>query len=244
MSRYVLVKSVVFLFVLLLPASRSCYGQALWGKSASERSMMKHLRDIATYARYLRADCEESLTPAAAVLLDSLNREVDNILTEMPLYLKAAWELMPPDGSDDHRRAVENYNQILLWFDTAMLAKNAPSDIHLFNKIADTLGRTLAFIREDARLKYIANRLGKELVRVHVRITDPAGAEQPGYHVYVRPYISSGAAQIIAFDPLHGDISAGWKICWIEKDERRLQEQCWRVKSDDASTHQLVFILK
>jgi hypothetical protein len=244
MNRYILLKSVVFLFVLLLPASRVCEGQAQWGKSPSERNLMKHLREIANYARYLREDCEESLIPAERVLLDSINRQAGDMLTKVPQYLKAAWEASPPDGSDEHRKAVDNYNQILLWFDTAMLAENAPSDIPLFNKIVDTLGKTLAFISEDVRLKYLASRSGKELVKVQVKVTGPAGTEQPGYHVFVKPYISSGPTQITAVDPLNGNVSAGWKLCWIEKDGQRLQQQQWRVNSVDTSTHRLVFILK
>lgn len=205
---------------------------------------MKHLREIASYARHLREDREDALSPAAREQLDSINNHVNDILVTMPKSFQAAWQLSPPDGSEDYRKTVDNYEQILLWFDTAMQVKNAPDDVQLFSKIADTLGKTLAFIREDVQLQYVACGLGRELVPVDVKVTDAAGMEQSGYQVFVKPYISSNPSLITAFNAAPRDIPAGWKLCWIEKDERLLQQQEWRVRSNDTSTHQLVFILK
>lgn len=244
MNRYIFLKSVIFLFVLLLPASRCCEGQELWGKTPSERNLMKQLREIASYARHLHDDCEDALTPAAKEQLDSINKQVNDILTLMPKSFQAAWQLSPPDGSEAYRKTIGNYDQILLWFDTAMQVLNAPNDVHLFNRIADTLGKTLAFIREDVQLQYVAGSLGKELVPVDVKVTDAAGMEQSGYQVFVKPYISANPALVTTFNTAPKDIPAGWKLCWIEKDDKPLQQQEWRVKSNDTSTHHLVFILK
>lgn len=244
MNRYIFLKSVIFLFVLLLPASRFCEGQALWGKTPSERNLMQQLREIASYARHLRDDCEDALTPAAREQLDSINSQVNDILTIMPKSFQIARQLSPPDGSEAYRKIIGNYDQILLWFDTAMQVLNAPNDVHLFNRIADTLGKTLAFIREDVQLQYIAGSIGKELVPVVVKVVEAGGKEQSGYQVFVKPYISFNPALTTRFDRVSKDIPAGWKLCWIEKNDRPLQQQEWRVKSNDTSTHHLVFILK
>jgi hypothetical protein len=205
---------------------------------------MKHLREIASYARHLCNDREDALHPAAREQLDAINNQVNDILVILSKSFQAARQLSPPDGSEDYRKTIDNYEQILLWFDTAMQVKNAPNDIQLFNNIADTLGKTLAFIREDAQLQYMAVGLGREQVQVDVKVTDAAGAAQPGYQVFVKPYISSNPSLITMFNTAPKDIPAGWKLCWIEKDQRRLQEREWRVKVNDTSTHHLVFILK
>jgi len=244
MNGHILLKHVILLFVLLLPVPSCCEGQGLWGKTPSERNVMKQLREIASYARHLRDDCEDSLSPAAQEQLDSINNQVNAILAVMPKSFQAAWQLSPPDGSEDYRKTVENYDQILLWFDTAMQVKNAPNDVHLFNRIADTLCKTLLFIREDVQLQYIAGSLGRELVPVDVKVRDAAGTEQYGYQVFVKPYISSGHSLVTRFDTASKDIPAGWKLCWIEKNDKPLQQQDWRVKGNDTSTHHLVFILK
>jgi hypothetical protein len=244
MNGHILLKHVILLIVLLLPVPSICKGQALWGKTPSERNLMKQLREIASYARHLSDDREDALSPAAREQLDSINSQVNDILLILPKSFEAAWRLSPPDGSEDYRKTVSNYEQILLWFDTAMQVKNAPNDIQLFSKIADTLGKTLAFIREDVWLQYVACGLGKELMQVDVKVTDAAGMEQQGYQVFVKPYISSSPSLITMFNTAPKDIPAGWKLCWISKDERCLQQQQWRVKGNDTSTHHLVFILK
>lgn len=244
MNGHILLKHVILLSVLLLPVPSCCEGQGLWGKTASERNVMKHLREIASYARHLRDDCEDSLAPAAKEQLDSINNHVNDVMVVMPKSFQAAWQLSPPNGSEDYRKTVENYDQILLWFDTAMQVKNAPNNIQLFSRIADTLCKTLAFIRDDVQLQYVAGSLGKELVPVDVKVKDAAGIEQSGYRVFVKPYISSDPSLITMFSMAPKDIPAGWKLCWIEKDDKPLQQQEWRVKSNDTSTHHLVFILK
>jgi len=244
MNGHILLKHVILLIVLLLSVPSCCEGQALWGKTPSERNLMKHLREIASYARHLSDDREEALSPAAQEQLDTINSQVNDILTVMPNRFQAAWQSSPPDGSEDYRKTVDNYEQILLWFDTAMQVKNAPNDIQLFGKIADTLGKTLAFIREDVRLQYVACGLGKELVQVDVKVRDAAGTEQLGYQVFAKPFISSDPSLITAFNTDPKDIPVGRKLCWIAKDQRCLQQQEWRVKSNDTSTHHLVFILK
>jgi len=205
---------------------------------------MKHLREIASYARHLSDDREDALSPAAREQLDTINSQVNDILVILPKSFEAAWHLSPPDGSENYHKTVSNYEQILLWFDTAMQVKNAPDDTRLFGKIADTLGKTLAFIREDVRLQYVACGLGKERMLVDVKVRDAAGVEQLGYQVFVKPYISSDPSLITAFNTASKDLPAGWKLCWISKDERCLQQQEWRVKGNDTSTHHLVFILK
>jgi len=243
MNGYIL-KHVILLFVLLLPVPSCCEGQALWGKTPSERNLMKHLREIASYARHLSDDREDALSPAALEQLDTINSQVNDILSMLPKSFEAAWHLSPPDGSEDYHKTVNNYEQILLWFDTAMQVKNAPDDVRLFDRIADTLGKTLAFIREDVRLQYVACGLGKERMQVDVKVKDAAGMEQSGYQVFVKPYISSDPSLITTFNTASKDLPAGWKLCWILKDERCLQQQEWRVKGNDTSTHHLVFILK
>ena len=245
MSKDVLLKA--FILLLLLVAPIFCIGQALWGKTPAERNVLKHLRDIVSYTQYLRQEDEDSLTLAETTLLDSITRKADDILTQMPQCFQAAWKLAPPDGSEEHRKAMDNYDQILLWFDSAMLVLNSPRDLHLFNRISDTLCKTLTFIGGDARLRFLANLSGRELVTVDVKVMDAVGVEQPGYNVFVKPYISSDPSLIIAFSPTNmasKDISTGWKLCWIEKDDQRLQQRDWQVKIDDPSTHHLVFVLK
>ncbi|HEY1164017.1 MAG TPA: hypothetical protein VGE90_02595, partial [Chitinophaga sp.] len=181
-----ILKHVIVLFVLLLPVPSCCDGQALWGKTPSERNLMKQLREIASYARHLSDDRVDALSPAAREQLDTINSQVNDILSTLPKSFEAARHLSPPDGSADYHRTINNYEQILLWFDTAMRVKNAPDDIRLFGKIADTLGKTLAFIREDVRLQYVACGLGKELMQVDVKVRDAAGTEQLGYQVFVK----------------------------------------------------------
>ncbi|HEY1164259.1 MAG TPA: hypothetical protein VGE90_03810, partial [Chitinophaga sp.] len=105
-------------------------------------------------------------------------------------------------------------------------------------------GKTLAFIREDVRLQYVACGLGKELMQVDVKVRDAAGTEQLGYQVFVKPYISASPSLTTRFNEAYKALPAGWKLCWIEKDDRPLQQQEWRVKGNDTSTHHLVFILK
>lgn len=245
MSKDVLLKAFILLLLLLAPIF--CIGQDLWGKTLSERNMLKHLRDIVSYAQYLRQDHEDSLTLAEKGLLDSITRKANDILVEMPRCFRAAWKLVPPDGSEEYRKAIDNYDQILLWFDSVMLVKNSPSDIHLFNSISDTLYKTLAFISEDVYLRFLANLAGREFIRVDVKVIDTVGVEQSGYHVFARPYISKDPSLITVFNPTNmasKDISTGWKLFWIEKDDQRLQERDWRVKVNDPSTHHVVFMIK
>ncbi|WP_298732864.1 hypothetical protein [uncultured Chitinophaga sp.] len=244
MNEHIRLKHVILLLILLLPVPSCCEGQALWGKTPSERSLMKHLREIASYVRHLREDREDALSTSVREQLDTINYQVNDILNTLPGRFQAAWQSTPPDGSEDYRRTISNYEQILLWFDTAMQVKNAPEDIPLFGKIADTLGKTLAFIREDVRLQYVACGLGKERIHVDVKVRDATGREQPGYQVFVKPYISSHPSLVTMLNSVPTGIPSGWKLCWLIKDERLLQQQEWRVKGNDTSTHHLVFILK
>jgi len=183
--------------------------------------------------------------------IDGLLQRIATINNILPKCAKLSKELNPPAGSADYQLSIKNYQDILYTlsapvrnFNYSDLADSAA--LNNINTYTDTLLKTFSFIEEDVYLKFLANQDNKEFIKVNVQVLDSSGTQLPGYNVFVKPFISSDPSMIVTFNPTNmasKNITAGWKLFWIEKNNQKLQSRDWHIKTSDPSSQSVVFVL-